>query len=38
MDVDIPFMVPAFSLEADKVRRRLEQIATQVIEPYRHGA
>lgn len=30
-------MVPAFSFDADKVRQRLEQIATQVIEPYRRG-
>jgi probable F420-dependent oxidoreductase len=31
-------MVPVFSFDADKVRHRLEQIATQVIEPYRRGA
>jgi len=30
-------MVPAFSFDAGKVRQRLEQIATQVIEPYRRG-
>jgi probable F420-dependent oxidoreductase len=30
-------MVPVFSFEADKVRRRLEQIAAQVIAPYRRG-
>jgi probable F420-dependent oxidoreductase len=30
-------MVPAFSFEADKVKRRLEQIATDVIAPYRRG-
>ena len=31
-------MVPVFSFEADKVRRRLEQIAEQVIAPYQGGA
>ena len=31
-------MVPAFSFEADKVKQRLEQVAAQVIAPYRHGA
>jgi probable F420-dependent oxidoreductase len=30
-------MVPAFSFEVDKVKRRLEQIATDVIAPYRRG-
>ena len=30
-------MVPVFSFDADKVRQRLEQIATDVIEPYRRG-
>jgi probable F420-dependent oxidoreductase len=31
-------MVPVFSFEVDKVRQRLEQIAAQVIAPYRRGA
>jgi len=31
-------MVPVFSFEVDKVRRRLEQIAEQVIAPYQGGA
>jgi probable F420-dependent oxidoreductase len=31
-------MVPVFSFDADKVKQRLEQIATQVIAPYRRGA
>jgi probable F420-dependent oxidoreductase len=30
-------MVPVFSFEADKVRQRLEQMAAQVIAPYRRG-
>lgn len=30
-------MVPAFSFEADKVKRRLEQIAADIIAPYRRG-
>jgi probable F420-dependent oxidoreductase len=30
-------MVPAFSFEVDKVKRRLEQIATEIIAPYRRG-
>jgi len=31
-------MVPAFSFEADKVKRRLEQIATEIVAPYRRGS
>jgi probable F420-dependent oxidoreductase len=31
-------MAPVFSFERDNVLRRLEQIATEVIEPYRRGA
>lgn len=30
-------MVPVFSFERDKVRQRLEQMASQVITPYRRG-
>jgi alkanesulfonate monooxygenase SsuD/methylene tetrahydromethanopterin reductase-like flavin-dependent oxidoreductase (luciferase family) len=30
-------MVPVFSFDRGRVRERLEQIATQVIEPYRRG-
>jgi alkanesulfonate monooxygenase SsuD/methylene tetrahydromethanopterin reductase-like flavin-dependent oxidoreductase (luciferase family) len=30
-------LVPVFSFERDKVLRRLEQIATEVIAPYRRG-
>ncbi len=30
-------MVPVFSFDADRVRQRLERIATEVIEPYRRG-
>jgi hypothetical protein len=31
-------MAPVFSFERDNVLRRLEQIATEVIEPYRRCA
>ncbi|MBI2562975.1 MAG: LLM class F420-dependent oxidoreductase [candidate division NC10 bacterium] len=31
-------MVPVFSFDADKVRQRLADIASEVIEPYRRGA
>jgi probable F420-dependent oxidoreductase len=31
-------MVPVFSFDGDRVRRRLEQIAVEIVAPYRRGA